>query len=93
MAVIGGGISGLTAAYRLTQLLPQADIELFEASERLGGVLHTHRDDGLLIEYGADSFIDKLPAAVELCRELGLGDQIIPTNEAHRRAEACAVSN
>jgi len=86
LAVLGGGISGLTAAYRLTQLLPQAQIELFEASERLGGVLQTRREEGLLIELGADSFIDKLPAAVELCRELGLGDQIIPTNEQPRRA-------
>ena len=86
LAVIGGGISGLTAAYRLTQLLPQAHIELFEADERLGGVLHTHRDDRLLIEYGADSFLANLPAAVDLCRELGLGDEIIPTNETPRRA-------
>ncbi|MGI9429604.1 MAG: protoporphyrinogen oxidase [Bythopirellula sp.] len=86
IAIIGGGISGLTAAYRLTTLLPQAHIELFEASERLGGVLYTRSDDDYLLELGADSFIDKLPAAVELCRELGLGDQIIPTNEEPRKA-------
>ena len=86
LAVIGGGISGLTAAYRLTQLLPRAHIELFEASERLGGVLRTQHRDGLLIECGADSFIDKLPAAVDLCRELGLDEEIIPTNMEHRRA-------
>lgn len=84
--MVGGGISGLTAAYRLSRLLPDARIELFEASERLGGVLHTRCDDGYLIEFGADSFIDKLPAAVELCHELGLADEIIPTNEYPRRA-------
>ena len=86
LAVIGGGISGLTAAYRLRQLLPQAKIELFEAGDRLGGVLHTRREEGLLMECGADSFFNKLPAAVELCQELGLGDEIIPTNAEPRRA-------
>ena len=77
---------GLTAAYRLTQLLPQARLELFEASDRLGGVLDTRREQGVLLECGADSFINKLPAAVELCQELGMADEIIPTNERHRRA-------
>lgn len=86
LAVIGGGISGLTAAYRLTKLLPEARVELFEAGDRLGGVLQTRREGDLLIECGADSFIDKLPAAVDLCHELGLGDEIIPTNAEPRRA-------
>ncbi len=86
LAVVGGGITGLTAAYRLHQLLPAARIELFEASDRLGGVLSTHRSGDTLLELGADSFIDKLPMAVELCQEVGLGDQLIPTNEAQRRA-------
>ncbi len=86
IAVIGCGISGLTAAYRLSKLLPAAELELFEASDRLGGVLHTAIDGDYLLELGADSFIDKLPAAVELCHELGLSDQIIPTNQQHRRA-------
>ncbi len=84
--MIGGGISGLVAAYRLSNLLPAAELELFEASDRLGGVLHTQVDDEYLLELGADSFIDKLPAAVELCHELDLSDQIIPTNQQHRRA-------
>lgn len=85
-AIVGGGITGLTAAYRIIHLLPQSRVELFEASDRLGGVLHTHRQDGLLIERGADSFINKLPWAVELCRELGLEEHLIPTNPDHRRA-------
>lgn len=85
-AVIGGGISGLTAAYRLTQLAPEAEIELFEAGPGLGGVLSTQVTDPYLMELGADSFINKLPAAVELCHELGLEDRIIPTNLERRRA-------
>ncbi len=86
LAILGGGISGLTAAYRLTQLLPQAQIELYEATDHLGGVLQTRHENGLLIEQGADSFFNKLPAAVDLCHELGLADQIIPTNAHPRRA-------
>ncbi len=85
-AVVGGGISGLTAAYRLRKLLPQAQVEIFEASDRLGGVLATHQDGELLVERGADSFIIKQPWALELCEELGLGGELIPTNTAHRRA-------
>lgn len=85
-AVVGGGISGLTAAYRLTKLLPQAHVEIFEASDRLGGVLATHHDGDFLVERGADSFFTKQPWAVELCEELGLSDEIIPTNSTNRRA-------
>lgn len=85
-AVIGGGVSGLTAAYRLSQLVPDAQIELFEAGNQLGGVLCTDIDDSYLMELGADSFINKLPAAVDLCHELGLEDRLIPTNLERRRA-------
>ncbi len=85
-AVLGGGITGLTAAYRLTQLMPHASVEVFEASSELGGVLSTRREDEYLIEQGADSFLKKLPWAVELCEELGLGDEILPTNPMGRRA-------
>src|SRR4051794_2485653 len=49
-AIIGGGISGLAAAYRLSEPLPQANIELFEASGRLGGILNTVQRGGFLIE-------------------------------------------
>jgi oxygen-dependent protoporphyrinogen oxidase len=86
LAVIGGGITGLAAAHRLHSLLSTAELRLFEAGPRLGGVLHTQRRGDLLLEHGADSFIDKTPWAVELCRELGLADQLVPTNEQHRRA-------
>jgi len=85
-AVVGGGISGLTAAYRLTKLLPQARVEIFEASDRLGGVLATHGEGDFLIERGADSFITREPWGRELCEELGLSGELIPTNTAHRRA-------
>ncbi len=85
-AVVGGGISGLAAAYRLSKLAPNARLTLLEGSDRLGGVLDTHRADGILFERGADSFITRFPWGVELCREIGFDDQLLSTNEAYRRA-------
>jgi oxygen-dependent protoporphyrinogen oxidase len=86
VAVVGGGISGLAAAHRLTELLPQAELALFEAAGRLGGILDTVRRDGFLLERSADSFQTKLPHAVDLCRRLGIADQLLPTDDARRRA-------
>ncbi len=86
IAILGGGITGLTAAYRLTKLLPNAVVQLFEASKRLGGVLFTDRQADMLVERGADSFQRKLPWAFQLCKELGLEHEIVPTCEENRRA-------
>jgi oxygen-dependent protoporphyrinogen oxidase len=86
IAVIGGGISGLAAAHRLTELLPHARVVLFEASGRLGGVLDTAAVDGFLIERSADNFLTSPDSAIELCRRLGLADQLLHTDETRRRA-------
>ena len=86
VAIIGGGISGLAAAYRLHELLPQAELALFESSNRLGGILDTVERDGFLIERSADNFLATPAAAVDLCRQLGMESELLPTNEARRRA-------
>src|SRR5688572_5967754 len=86
IAVIGGGISGLAAAYRLQELAPQARLTLFEASGRFGGVLGTERRDGFLVERSADMFTTREPWALDLCQRLGIADQLIPTTAAQRRA-------
>ena len=86
VAVIGGGISGLAAAHRLVEIDSTIDVSLFEASWRLGGVLETTRRDGFLIEHSADNFITDVPWATDLCRRVGLGDRLLATNEADRRA-------
>lgn len=81
IAVIGGGLSGLSTAFYLKQVLPQANISLFENASRLGGVIYTEQietSDGLfVIDHGADMFATEPPAAMELCRELGVDDQLI----------------
>jgi oxygen-dependent protoporphyrinogen oxidase len=86
IAIIGGGISGLAAAHRLRELLPRCKLSLFEASHRLGGVLETVERDGFLIERSADNFLTAPPAALELCRRLGMENELVPTDESRRRA-------
>lgn len=86
VAVIGGGISGLAAAHRLCELAPRLHLTLFEASDRLGGVLETIHRDGFLIEKSADNFITSFPWGVDLCRRVGLGDQLLSTSDEHRQA-------
>jgi oxygen-dependent protoporphyrinogen oxidase len=86
VAVVGGGISGLAAAHRVHELVPDAEVLLFEAAPRLGGVLETVRQDGYLIERGADNFITNPTWGIELCRRVGLGDQLLQTNHQHRHA-------
>ncbi|MCA9257860.1 MAG: protoporphyrinogen oxidase [Planctomycetales bacterium] len=85
-AVIGGGLSGLTAAFSLRRMAPEAAVDLFESSDRLGGPLNTHDYGDFVWEQGADSFTTKLPWALELCETLGLGDQLQPTSPTQRRA-------
>ena len=88
IAIIGAGISGLSAAFALEkQRSVQAPLEyvLFESSPRPGGVLVTDHVDGCQIEAGPDSFLTEKPWASDLCREIGLGDQLVGSNDAERK--------
>ncbi len=85
VAVIGGGIAGLSAAYYLNKQLGNAvHITVLEASERWGGKITTDRlpfGDGLfVVEGGPDTFLATKPYATDLCRELGLGSRLHGTN-------------
>ena len=90
IAVIGGGMTGLSAAHRLLELqrersLPLA-ITLFEAASEIGGLMGTREIDGYRIETGADSFITNKPWALQLCHRLGLSSRLIPTDARYRRS-------
>ena len=85
VAVIGGGIAGLAAAHRLLELDPNCSLTLLEAGPRLGGVLETVHEDGFQVEQSADNFITTIPWGINLCKRLGLGDQLVQTNPAYRR--------
>jgi oxygen-dependent protoporphyrinogen oxidase len=93
IAIIGGGISGLASAFALEkQRIQGASLEyaLFESTSRFGGVLVTERMDGYLIEGGPDSFLTEKPWAANVCREIGLGDQLIGSNDFHRKTYVLA---
>lgn len=77
--VVGGGITGLSAAYELAR--SGVPTTLVEASGRLGGKVHTERVDGLLVDRGPDSFVSYRPAATELARELGLDGSLVRPQE------------
>jgi oxygen-dependent protoporphyrinogen oxidase len=93
IAVIGGGITGLAAAYRLRELAAARefplDVNLLERSARCGGALETIRRDGFVIETGADSFISEKRECAGLAARLGLGAELIPTREIYRKT--CVV--
>ncbi|GAA1696838.1 protoporphyrinogen oxidase [Dietzia cercidiphylli] len=76
VAVVGGGLSGLTAAYQLSLDLPGARITVLEASDSLGGALHTVDFPSGPMELGAEAFIGRRPEASELVAELGLTDTL-----------------
>ena len=80
VVVVGGGITGLATAYYLQRSVTagRLDVVVLEAAPRPGGKMRTECRDGFLIEAGPDSFLTAKPAAVELCRELGLADALIP---------------
>ena len=84
VAVIGAGISGLAAAFRLHKA--GARVTLLEASKRAGGVIRTLHEHGCLLETGPDSWASNKPAGVELVRELGLEGELIGTNTGVRRS-------
>jgi protoporphyrinogen/coproporphyrinogen III oxidase len=80
--VIGGGITGLAATHALNAAVAAGFLDtatLLEAAPQLGGKIVTDRMDGFVLEAGPDSFLTVKPEALEFCRTLGLGDQIVGT--------------
>lgn len=76
--IIGGGISGLCAAYELHQA--KIPFLLVEKEDRLGGLIGTVSKNGFLMERGPDAFLRDKPQGVALARELGLDSELVPTN-------------
>ena len=88
IAIVGGGTSGLAAAYELEKARAagaSVDYTLYEERARLGGSLSSEIVNGAVLERGPDSFLTEKPAAAELCRELGLGGELVPSNDAARK--------
>ncbi len=88
IAIVGGGISGLAAAFALEERRRAGDsleFAVYEASPRFGGILATEQVDGCLVEAGPDSFLTEKPWAADLCRRLGMEEQLIGSNDSHRK--------
>jgi len=83
IAVLGGGISGVTAAWQLAQLGAR-DVTLYESTDRLGGTVETVRQGGFVVEGGPDGWVSEKPWARQLAEELGLGDELVGSLDAER---------
>ena len=89
IAVVGGGITGLATAYYVQKMAREKNRDvvctLIESSSRLGGKIVTDHQDEFTIEGGPDSFVTDKPWALQLCHELGLGEQLIPSNQIEKK--------
>ena len=88
IAIVGGGISGLSAAFYLEKARSSgAEVQytLFESGQRFGGSMYSDRVEGCLVEAGPDSFLTEKPWALSLCKDLGIADQLIGSNDAQRK--------
>ncbi|MBR5244300.1 MAG: protoporphyrinogen oxidase [Thermoguttaceae bacterium] len=85
VAVLGGGISGLAAAWRLSKIAPELDVVLWEKTGRVGGVIGSKKIDGFHLEASVDNFITTVPWALDLCKELGFENELTSTNNRYRR--------
>ena len=92
VVVVGGGISGLSAAHRLISSgraggVGAPNVTLIEGSSRLGGKVRTEHTEGFLVEAGPDSFVTNKGAVLELTEELGISDRVISSRAEHRGAQ------
>ncbi len=79
MVIVGGGITGLSAAHRLLRLVPAGSLQVtvLEAAERFGGKIRTVAFAGRALDVGAEALLTRVPQAIALCRELGLGGDLL----------------
>ncbi|CAE6688279.1 MAG: protoporphyrinogen oxidase [Nitrospira sp.] len=88
--IVGGGISGLSTAFALLEQAASADLPLsctiLDAAPVWGGKIVTHRVGRWVMEAGPDSFLSQKPWGMELCRRLGIADQLINTNPVEKKA-------
>jgi len=89
LIIIGGGIAGLAAAYRIQEELVANSTSLqctvLEGGPKFGGKIATERNDGFILERGPDSFISQKPWAIQLCKKIGLSDQLVGTNHKYSK--------
>ncbi len=85
VAIVGGGISGLSALHFLRTRRPELNVQLLEADTRLGGTIGTELIDGQSFDSGPNGFLDREPLTLQLCSELGLEDTLERANANVRK--------
>ena len=85
VVIVGGGISGLSLAYRLQLLTRNCQVIVLERDSRLGGTIGTERRDGFLVEIGPNGFLDNKSSTLNLSNEIGLTDQLVRASEVASR--------
>ena len=89
IAVAGAGLSGLSLCHALQEKLDlagkSASITLFESEARTGGKVQTIKEDGYLVEWGPNGFLNNKPDTLELCHKLGIAKLLLPSNDAARK--------
>ena len=85
VAVVGGGVAGLTVAEALLSSTPEIDVAVYEQQPRAGGLVRTERRDGFLCEHGPSGFLDNTPSTLSLVERLGLAGRLIASRDEARR--------
>src|SRR5262245_17400257 len=85
VVIVGGGLSGLSLAFRLRERLPGVHVTVLEKLITLGGKIVTLNRDGFRVECGPNGIFDAKPSTIQLCRDLGLGDRLIAASESSRK--------
>lgn len=86
IGIVGGGLSGLAAAFYARRLVPNCDVCVVEAGDRVGGTIRSEQIAGYLLEHGADMFATQPPAALQLCQDLGIDGRLISPQSGARGA-------
>lgn len=82
--IVGGGMAGLAAAYHLLKASPRADVLVLEAEPRFGGNVRTLRRDGCVVDLGPDALLTRPNAALDLCEQVGIHDELAPPSASGR---------
>jgi oxygen-dependent protoporphyrinogen oxidase len=85
VVIAGAGIAGLSIAHALAREVPDAEVVVLEARDRVGGNIRSERVEGYLCEWAADGFLDNAPATLALAAELGLNPRVLPSSDRARR--------
>ena len=93
VVVVGGGLTGLTVAFRLKQFAPEVGVTVLEPRDRPGGNVVTEDHRGFRVECGPNGFLDRTPAVPDLVRDLGLSDQLVAASDGSRKNRYVFLGN